>query len=346
MNRADQKPFFAFLSYTAVHDPLHAPKEYIDKYKGKFDKGWDSLWTERFNNLKALGIVPKDAQGYKVKAIPAWSKLSPLQQKEAARDMEVYAAMLDYMDMSIGRVFDYLKAQGMYDNTLVIFMSDNGANGAVASTYPGNGDGKYLATFDNSMENRGLKGSYLASGPGWAQASSAPFRYFKTFTSEGGIRAPLMIKMPGQTQAGGTWKKGLVHVSDIMPTILELTGTTYPEKYKGNTLHALIGKSMLPLLQGQVEDIHANDGIGYELFEMKAYIRGNWKILRLPVPMGTGQWQLYDLSEDPGETNDLAKQHPDIVDQLVKAWNEYAKQNDIHDHRGHYDTVYRLSYGK
>jgi arylsulfatase len=344
MHKGDQKPFFAFLSYTAVHDPLHAPDEYIAKYKGKFDAGWDSLWAERFNNLKALGIIGADVKGFKVPAIPAWNKLPKAQQQAAARDMEVYAAMLDYMDMSIGRVFEYLKAQGMYDNTMIIFMSDNGANGAVASTYPGNEDGTFLGTFNNAMENRGKKGSYLAMGPGWAQASSAPFRYFKTFASEGGIRAPFMVKMPGQTAGAGTWNKSLTHVSDIMPTILELTGTAYPTSYKGNNLHPLIGFSLLPILQGGAASIRTDQGIGYELFEMKAYIRGNWKILRLPEPMGTGNWQLYDLDKDPGETNDLSAQHPDLVNQLVAAWNDYAKQNAVHDHRGHYDSVYRKSY--
>jgi arylsulfatase len=343
-HKTDQKPFFAFLSYTAVHDPLHAPEEYIAKYKGRFDAGWDSLWTERFNNLKTLGIVGADAKGFKVPAIPAWSKLPKEQQQAAARDMEVYAAMLDYMDMSIGRVFEYLKAQGMYDNTMIIFMSDNGANGAVASTYPGNQDGVYLETFDNSLDNRGKKGSYIAMGPGWAQASSAPFRYFKTFTSEGGIRAPLMIKMPGQTAAAGIWNRSLTHVSDIMPTILELTGTAYPATYKGQNLHALIGKSLLPLFQGKAQNIRTDEGIGYELFEMKAYIRGNWKILRLPEPMGTGQWQLYDINKDPGETTDVAPQNPGLVKELIDAWNVYAKQNSVHDHRGHYDSVYRSSY--
>lgn len=346
MHKADQKPFFAFLAYTAVHDPLHAPKEYIDKYKGKFDQGWDSLWAERFNNLKKLGIVPAETKGFKVPAIPAWNKLTKEQQQAAARDMEVYAAMLDYMDMSIGRVFEYLKANGMYDNTMIVFMSDNGANGAVAATYPGNEDGKYLGSFDNSLENRGLKGSYPASGPGWAQASSAPFRYFKTFTTEGGIRAPLMVKMPVQTPGAGQWNKSLVHVTDLMPTILELTGATYPAEYKGNKIHPMIGLSMMPILQGKAETVRQQEGIGYELFEMKAYIRGHWKVLRLPIPMGTGKWELFDLSKDPGETTDLSAQFPDTLNQLVSAWQVYARENDVYDHKGHYDTVYRNSYSK
>ena len=344
-NKSDKKPFFAYLSYTAVHDPLHAPKEYIEKYKGKFDMGWDSLWAERLNNLKTLGIVSKDLNKFaKNPAIPPWAKLDPAHQKEFAKDMEVYAAMLDYMDMSIGRVFDYLKAQGLYDNTLIVFMSDNGANGATASTYPGNEDGKYYSTFNNSADNRGLQYSYVEMGPGWAQASTSPFRFFKSFTTEGGIKTPLIIKMPGKMNAAGGWNKSFIHVTDLMPTLLDLAGAAYPQKYKGKSIHPSIGKSILPVLKGDSVSVHSGDGHGWELFEMKAYIKGNWKILRLPQPMGTGAWQLYDLEKDPAETTELSAQFPDIKSQLMLDWNDYALKNEVYDHRGHYDSLYRKSF--
>ena len=343
-NKSDKKPFFAYLSYTAVHDPLQAPKEYIDKYKGKFDMGWDSLWMLRLSNLKALGIVPKDVKSVTNPAILKWSKLPPHVREEYARDMEVYAAMLDYMDMSIGRVIDYLKKEGMYDNTMIIFMSDNGANGALATTYPGNDDGKYLGTFNNKTENRGLQNSYSEMGPGWAQAASSPFRFFKTFATEGGIKAPLIIKMPGQMKDAGKFKQAFIHVTDIMPTVVELTGATYPKSYKGNNIHELIGKSILPLLKGDSNVIHSNDGMGWELFEMKAYIKGHWKILRLPQPFGTGAWQLYDLEKDPGETTDLSSGHGEVKEEMIKEWNDYARHNEVYDHRGHYDSLYRASF--
>ncbi len=344
-NKADKKPFFAFQSYTAAHDPLQAPKEYIEKYKGKFGMGWDSLRTIRVDNLKALGIIPKDVKGVPNPAIPKWEKLPKEMRAEFARDMEVYAAMIDYMDMSIGRIIDYLKKEGMYDNTMIIFMSDNGANGALATTYPGNADHKYLNTFKNDMENRGLKSSYVEMGPGWAQAASSPFRMFKTFVTEGGIKAPLIVKMPGQTKEAGQWNQGFVHVTDIMPTVLDLAGAAYPQQNKkGNSIHPLIGKSITPVLRGDSATIHQNDGMGYELFEMKAFIKGNWKILRLPKPFGTGQWQLFDLSKDPVETNDLSAQFPDVKNNLIKDWNDYAKQNNVYDHHGHYDSLYQKSF--
>jgi arylsulfatase len=343
-NKSDKKPFFAFLSYTAVHDPLHAPEDYIKKYKGRFDKGWDAIWMERLHNLEALGMIPKGTQGVKNPSVPAWDKLSKEHQHEYARDMEVYAAMLDYMDMSIGRVLDYLRTNGLYDNTMIIFMSDNGANGALSSTYPGNADGKYIAGFNNALENRGLKNSYVEQGPGWARASSSPFRYFKTFTTEGGIRVPLMIRMPGSTAGKKSLSKDLVHVTDILPTLIDISSASYPSTVNGKSIHPMIGVSILPLLSGQPMDTLRNRGIGYELFEMKAYIRGNWKILRLPRPMGSGNWELYDIDKDPGETKDLSKQHPDVLQSLIEAWKKYAVDNSVHDHKGHFDSIYRANF--
>lgn len=344
-HKADGKPFFGFLSYTAVHDPLHAPKEYIEKYKGKFDMGWDSLWAQRLSNLQALGIVAKEGKYFPSNpTIKKWNTLSKHEQEEYARDMEVYAAMLDYMDMSIGRVFDYLKKEGMYDNTMIIFMSDNGANGALATFYPGNEDGEYLASFNNELSNRGLQNSFPEMGPGWAQASSAPFRLFKSFSTEGGIKAPLIIKMPGTNKNAGQWNNNFLHVTDIMPTLLELAGAAYPKEHNGKAIHRLIGKSLMPVLNGDSATVHSNDGMGWELFEMKAYIKGNWKILRLPKPFGSGQWELYDLKKDAGETTDLSAQFPEVKADLVKAWNEYAAENNVFDHNGHYDSIYRKSY--
>ena len=300
---------------------------------------------ERLENLKSLGIVSKEVNKFsKNPAIPAWESLPDTVKAGMARDMEVYAGMLEYMDMSIGRVLDYLKQEGMYDNTLILFMSDNGANGATATLYPGNEDGQYLSTFDNSLGNRGLINSYIETGAGWAQASSSPFRYFKSFASEGGIKVPLIIKMPGTPVNAGQWNDGFVHVTDIMPTVLEMAGATYPEEFNGNRIHPAIGKSLLPVLQGEVATVHADDGYGWELFEMKAYISGNWKLLRLPQPMGSGNWELYDLKNDPAEATDLSEQHPEIKARLIGEWNKYARYNEVFDHNGHFDTLYRINY--
>jgi arylsulfatase len=339
-HKADQKPFFIYASYTAPHDPLQAPKEYIDKYKGKFDMGWDSLRTIRLDNLKALGLVSEEVNSFAPNGIPSWSTLTSSQREEFARDMEVYAAMVEYLDMSIGRLLDHLKQEGLYDNTLIVFMSDNGPNGVMATTYPGNDDGVYLGGFDNSLGNRGLPNSFVEMGPGWAQASSAPFRLFKSFTSEGGIKAPLMVKLPQAMPNQGQWNRSFVHVTDLMPTVLELSGISYPQQFKGKELRKPLGKSLLPVLTGAAQQVHSSEeGMGWELFERKAYIKGKWKILRLPQPFSTGEWQLYDLEKDPGEANDLSGQFPSIRDSLIMDWMQYAKANDVFDHQGHYDSL-------
>lgn len=338
-NKADQKPFFIYASFTAPHDPLQAPEEYINKYKGKFDMGWDSLRTIRLNSLKTPGIVPQEINSFAPSGIPEWKTLNAIQKEEFARDMEVYAAMVDYLDMSIGRIIDYLKQQGLYDNTMILFMSDNGANGIMATTYPGNDDGVYLGSFNNALENRGLPNSFVEMGPGWAQASSSPFRLFKSFTSEGGIKAPLIIKMPAGVNNTGQWNKSFIHVSDIVPTVLALAEATYPQESDGKAVKQPIGKSILPLLKGEVTEVHTGEGMGWELFERKAYIKGNWKILRLPEPFGKGDWALYNLETDPGESNDLSLQFPAKRDSLINGWLQYAKENDLVDHKGYYDKL-------
>lgn len=345
-HKADHKPFFMYAAFTAPHDPLHAPKEYIEKYRGKFNMGWDSLRNLRLNNLKALGIISKDVKDFAPSGVPKWESLNAEQKKEYARNMEVYAAMIDYLDMSIGRIMDYLKKEGLYDNSMILFMSDNGANGAPADAYPGNGDGKYLATFDNSVENRGLPGSLIDMGPGWAQASSSPLRMYKGFTSEGGIRAPLIIKMPSSLiKHEGQWNKSFVHVSDIMPTVLALAGVDIPEEKEGTPIKQPIGQSILPLLNGETSALSSEKGMGWELFEGKAYIKDNWKILRLGKPFGNGTWQLYDLEKDPGEMNDLSEQFPAKRDSLINDWMKYAEENGVIDHKGHFDAFFQKNLG-
>jgi arylsulfatase len=324
---------------------LHAPAEFIAKYHGVYDDGWDALLTQRITALQKIGIVPENTDIPDNFLSSAWAKTSAEDQALFSRDMEIYAAMIDYLDMSVGRLFEYLKSIDQYDNTLIVFISDNGANGAHATAYPGNADGAYLATFDNSMQNRGLKGSFVDMGPGWARATVAPFRFFKSFTSDGGIRAPMIVRYPGGTSGAGSMTHALAHVADLMPTFLDVADAGYPMEYRGREMVPPIGKSLRSVLEGAATDIRADDGIGYELFEMKAFIQGHWKISRLPEPFGSGGWELYDLSSDPGETRDLASQHPDRLKSMGAAWEDFARDNGVFDHRGHFDTIYRAVYG-
>jgi arylsulfatase A-like enzyme len=331
-DQGDDSPFFAYLSYTASHDPLHAPKEYIEKYKGVYDSGWDDLRQRRLEALVELGIVPADTNPFpRIASVSAWSDLSPEEQANSARDMEVYAAMLDYMDEQILRVFDYLKGIGEYDNTMVIFFSDNGANGAVRMAYPGQTE-EFLESFDNSLENRGLINSYVEMGPGWAQASMAPGRMFKGFTSEGGIRSPMIVKLPGTMSNAGSITKEFVHVRDIMPTILDIAGVSHPEEFDGHTVRPMQGQSVLEFVAGGVTVPYVGAAqVGYELFGLKAFFDGNWKILNMPPPFASGEWELYNLAVDPGETNNLSEVHPERVADMVESWEQYKENNAVLD---------------
>jgi arylsulfatase len=256
--------------------------------------------------------------------------MSDEERAEAARDMEVYAAMIDYLDEQIGRVLDALRESGEYDNTLIIFFSDNGANGGTAEAYPGQTD-EFLAMFDNSLENRGAPGSFVEPGPGWAQASMAPSRMFKAFTAEGGIRAPMLVKLPGEMDNAGSRSHQFLHIRDIMPTVLDVAGVAAPPStFAGREVLPMQGRSARTLLAGDVDTLDAGFGeVGYELFGRKAFFAGPWKILLMAPPFGTGDWQLYNLEEDPGETNDLSAELPERLAELKGLWEQYRDQNGV-----------------
>ena len=331
-NERDGKPFFAYLSYTAPHDPLHAPKTYIDKYKGKYDGGWDVLSEQRLQSLKKLGIVHKDAKPFPpLASVKAWNEMPAEERAASSRDMEVYAAMIDYMDEQIARVFDYLKEIGEYDNTMIIFLSDNGANGHLPTAYPGQTE-EYLGSFDNSLENRGQINSFIETGPGWTHASMTPSRLFKAFTAEGGIRAPLVVKLPGAMPNAGTMNHSFFHVRDIMPTILDVAGVEFTQEINGRPVVPMQGSSVLDFFSGNIKTPYASAGqVGYELFGMKAFFDGDWKILWMPPPFGPGDWQLYNLREDPGELVDLNDQHSERLVNMIAQWEQYKKDNGVLD---------------
>jgi len=332
-DREKDQPFFAYLAYTAPHDPLHAPKEYIEKYKGAYDEGWDVLREKRLQALKDLGIINTDAQSFpRLPTVKAWKDLSAKEKAEAARDMEVYAAMVDYMDGQIKRVIDYLKEIGEYENTLILFFSDNGANGAPITAYPGQTD-EILDSCDNRLKNRGLPNSCIEMGSGWAQASMSPSRMFKAFPAEGGIRSPLLVKLPGKMANAGSMNHSFFHVHDIMPTILDLAKIEQPgQQFDGRQVRPMQGSSVLELFEGKVAAPPVKvSQVGYELFGMKAFFAGHWKILRMQKPFGTGNWELFDLQQDPAELKDLSTQHPAKLKELTAAWEQYKKDNGVLD---------------
>jgi arylsulfatase len=329
--REKEKPFFAYLSFTAVHDPLHLPDDFLDKYKGQYDAGYDVLRTERLDKMEQLGIIPSGVQPFpRLPMIPEWDNLPDEQKKVEARQMELYAAMVENVDFHIGRVIQHLKQSGDYQNTLIIFFSDNGANGAEMHMYPGTDEAWVKRNSDNRFENMGRQFSRIAQGMAWAQVSMTPFRLVKAFTSEGGIRSPLIINSP-DINSPGSQSDAFTHVMDIAATILDQAGVDNPgTSYNGKEIHPIRGHSMMDVLQGKSEIIYNNNTpVCWEAFGFRAVRMGDFKLLWLPEPFGNEDWQLYDLSKDPGEMNDLSKQFPEIRENMIEIWNQYAIETGV-----------------
>ena len=329
---ADEAPFFAYLSFTAAHNPLHVPQAYIEKYRGRFDMGWDELAVKRLARLQALGLMSEQQQPQpRPDWIMAWDELSQQQRASRARDMEIYAGMIDYMDESIGRILDYLRQSGQYDNTLIVFISDNGPSKTSIEDYLaiGGANGEFFNNFDNSLDNKGLPGSSTDIGPGWAYAAATPLRLFKGYVAQGGIQVPAVIKLPGNMPNAGSRSKHLVSVMDLMPTFLAVAGTVHPNIYEGTAVAPLQGISLMPLLNGELPTASETRQLGWSAYGMDAYRKGNWKVLRLPVPYGNGNWQLYDLATDPAEIHDLSSKYPLRAQALADAWETYAEANGV-----------------
>jgi arylsulfatase A-like enzyme len=329
---SNDAPFFAYLSYTAGHNPLHAPQEYIAKYHGRFDGGWDELAVERLTRLQTLGLASNSQDPQPRPAwVMAWDELSPEQQAARARDMEIYAGMIDYMDESIGRVLEHLRKPGSYENTLIVFMSDNGPSRTTITDYMalGGESGEFFNQFDNSLENKGLPGSSTDIGPGWAYAAATPLRLFKGYVTQGGIQVPAVIKLPGNMANAGSRTDHLTHVMDLMPTFLTVAGADYPDVYNGEPIVPLQGRSLMPMLSGESSIEVEPRELGWSAYGMDAYRKGDWKALRLPEPYGSSDWQLYDLAADPGELHDLSSEFPGRTRTLAEAWEDYANSNGV-----------------
>lgn len=330
----DGRPFFAYLPFSAPHWPLQAPAEIVAKYRGRYDAGPAVLREERLARLRELGLIEGDVTPHPVVPLSAeWEALTPEEQARSARTMEVYAAMVERMDWNVGRVVDKLKARGDLDNTVVIFLSDNGAEGAQLEALPVFGPdlNQVIADYyDNSLENIGRGNSYVWYGPRWAQAGTAPSRLFKAYTTQGGIRTPAFVRFPDFAR-----QQSISHtfttVMDITPTLLELAGITHPGRhYKGRQVAEVRGSSWLPYLQEQHGTVHPADQVtGWELFGQRAIRQGDWKAIFIPKPLGPEAWQLYHLADDPGETTDLAAAEPERLRTLLAHWDHYVAETGV-----------------
>lgn len=321
-DRGDGKPFFAYLALQAPHDPFQLPAEWLDKYKGRYDQGYDATRATRIERMKKLGIVDATATTFpRLPSVPAWAELSDNDRRQSSRRMELYAAMVEHMDANIGKLIRYLKSNNLYDDTLIIFLSDNGPEGTMMNM------GK---PWDNSrFEDWGKKGTFIQYGAAWAQVSAGPFRLFKGFLSEGGIRAPLIIAGPA-VRGSGRISNALAHIMDIPATILAAANVPQPDEYDGKAVAQLQGKALVPILNASRASVRdSSDWLGWELFGSRAIRQGDWKLLWLCEPYGTGSWQLYNLAADPAETVDLSSSQPVTRERLIQHWAEYVETNNV-----------------
>ncbi len=335
-HKDDGKPFFAYLSFQAVHAPLAAPNDWLDQYKGQYDAGYEVVRQQRLERMKQMGLVGKDVKSFpQLPKVPAWSTLTREQQQLSARRMEIYAAMLANMDHHIGRVLAHLKQIRKLDNTLVIFMSDNGPEPVefeelVKLLFNAEAQKWVEKTFDLRPESWGKSGSVVDYGAAWAQVGSVPYRFFKEYVSEGGIRSPLIVAGP-VVKHNGAINHAVLHATDLVPTLLELAGADHPSKKEGSTLAPIHGKSLVPLLAGTREAVRTDeDWLGWEMFGNRAIRQGDWKLLSLlPAAGGTGDWQLFNLRDDPAELQDLSQQNPIKREALLELWEQYEKNNGV-----------------
>lgn len=339
-NHSDGKPFFSYLAYSAPHWPLQAPQGSIAKYKGVYDEGYEVLKAKRLQSLKDLGLVDKDSTVFpRYPDEPTWDSLSDDEKRYQSKLMEIYAAMVDDVDVYIGKLIDHLKAIDEYDNTFIFFTSDNGPESHnLDESWEG------LAEFvagccDNSYENIGNANSYVWYGQNWGQSGNTPLRMYKGFPSQGGVRVPAFAHYPKGIQKG-VRHDGVLSVMDVMPTLLELAGINHPGmKYKDRDVVNMKGESMLSVLQAKSESVHTDDYVlGWELFSKRAIRKGDWKIIYEPFhqvlePRVAGiksdTWQLYNLADDPAELNDLSEKNPEKLAEMIGHWEEYVADTDL-----------------
>ena len=333
----DGAPFFLYLAYQAPHFPLHARKELIDEYVPLYEKGWDEVRAQRWARMQALGLF-KDAKApaplsdsppwHDKHALPTkiqrWDDLSPDQQKDQARRMATYAAMMDQMDQGIGQVIAQLESTGQLDNTLIFFLSDNGAN---YEGGPLGGDGPFIG---HDLDYMGQVGTSNRTGSSWAAVSNTPFRLYKHFNHEGGINTPMVVHWPAGLKRAGERETQRSHVIDIMATVVDVTGATYPTRRQGHDILPMEGTTLMPALRGGKL---AKRIIGFEHEANRAVFKDQYKLVSKNFTSTDGRthldWELYDIDVDPLELNNIASDHYyDIVIPMARDWHQWAVRTD------------------
>jgi arylsulfatase len=305
-----QNPFLLYVAFNAPHYPLQAPEEAVRKYDGHYDHGWDKLRVERHQRQIASGLLPaKWKLSPRPDHIPAWDSLSQKERQWEADRMEVFAAMVDVLDQNVGRLIADLKKKDVFDNTLILFCSDNGACPFERTR------GKELKPWDSD--------SYWTYDASWAHAGNTPFRLYKQNQHEGGVSSPLIAHWPAglKTEAGAVTRQP-GHLVDFMATFLDVAGADYPKQIGERQIDPLQGKSLLPIFKGQIRE--ARESLYFHFGTDRALRQGPWKLVSAKL----GRWELYNVDEDRTELNDLSGKHPDRVAAMSKEWHRIAKDVD------------------
>ena len=341
-SKENNKPFFGYLAFQVAHTPFQAPSEYVKKYEGVYDAGWDKIREKRFEKQKELGIWPANMslpQSYPT--FTDWNALPKDEQKQRSQIFAAHSAMIEDMDYNIGKLIQFLKDTGQYDNTLIMFTSDNGGSEpsdspVVIATLEGANEKEVeefkAAGFSEVFDAIGGKDSYWGYGWQGAVMSNTPHSGVKSTMFNGGLKPPFVIKEPHTTNTSELdIVKEFVHVSDMTPTFLEYANATHPgSEYKGKQVSPMMGKSIKPLLENTVKEIHLDDEIiSAEMFGNRAVFMGDWKARNNIFPIGDGQWKLFNIKQDIREATDLSKEHPDILKKMVSAYDKYAQNVGI-----------------
>ena len=331
-NLEDGQPFFAYVPFQAVHIPVQAPQEYIDRYMGVYDGGWDSLRQARYARAAALGVVPDGVPMNRMTTTADWAALSPARRRYEAKRMAVYAGMIEAMDANIGRLIAYLQQMSQLENTIFIFTSDNGAEGSGSQNPNSAAANSVLSSlgYNTDYETLGLKGSYNSINPGFTSAAVSPLSFYKFYVGEGGLRVPLIISgeplavAPAQTNA-------FAWATDVAATILAIAGVDKPAgRFAGKPVLPITGKDLLPLARGEVERVYEeSEAVGYELTGHAVLFQGEFKIVRNLPPLGDGEWRLFNIVGDPGEVRDMKTQMPDRFQAMLTAYARFEEDNQV-----------------
>ncbi|MDJ0866469.1 MAG: arylsulfatase [Myxococcota bacterium] len=336
--RVAGRPFFAYLSLQAPHGPLAVPEKWLERTAGTYDDGFDKIRGARLLRAQSMGIVGQDVTPYPgIPTVPRWKELSPEQREAQSRRMELYAAMVANVDFHVGRLLEHLRQMDELDDTLVIFLSDNGPE--PADRGPAGMDARdrdwYAEHFPRTdLQDWGKPGSFVEVGPAWAQVSSVPFRMFKGTMAEGGIRVPLILAGPGISrfviERGGRLERSLLHVADIPATILDVAGVEHPARWDGKPVAPIQGRSLVPLMAREWRGASGlRDWIAFSYGGSRAVREGPWKLVQMPRPFGVDAWRLYRLDRDPSELFDLSKKRPRRHAALLRRWAEYAAEQGL-----------------